>query len=172
MWAIVSPRTRSGSASPASPRPESSALYRGDLSAAAEHFHEAAGTTPVDAPSGPSTAVSLAAQAGLGATAARRTARRALSGPGRRGDTWACLIARYALALVDCQQGRRRRALRRARRTLASLHHQWPVPHAAALEQLISDIETGREARIHLPAGAPGRTDVPLRPLTLRLPSP
>lgn len=153
------------------------ALYRGDLTAAAEHFHEAAATTPVDAQSGPSTAVSLAAlavtQAGLGAPAARRTARRALSGPGLRGDSLACLMARYALALADCQQGRKGRALRRARRTLASLHHRWPVPHAApALEQLISDIESGRQARIHLPATEPGRSDAPVRRLVVRLPSP
>ncbi|MFC9244894.1 ATP-binding protein [Streptomyces sp. NPDC057136] len=153
------------------------ALYRGDLPAAAEHFHEAADTTPVDAPAGPSTAVSLAAlavaQAGLGATAARRTARRALSQPGLRGDTWASLIARYALALADYQQGRSGSALRRARRTLASLHHHWPVPHAApALEQLIHDIETGRQARIYLPATATNRTDVPPKHLIVCLPCP
>ena len=153
------------------------ALYRGDLAAAAEHFREAADTTPPHAPAGPSTAVSLAAlavaQAGLGTTTARHTARRALSQPGVRGDTWACLVARYALALSDHRQGRRSSALRRARRTLASLDDRRPVPHAApALKQLIHDIETGGPARIYVPAAEPHRTDVPLRRLLACLPCP
>ncbi|MGA5066451.1 hypothetical protein ACPB9E_22265 [Streptomyces exfoliatus] len=99
------------------------AMHRGDP--AAEHFQEAADTIPLGAPAGPSAAMSLAALAvvrsGIAPRAARRTARRVLTQSGVRGDSWACLVARYALALADHQEGRTGRALRRARRILASL---------------------------------------------------
>lgn len=153
------------------------AMHQGDPTAAAEHFQEAARTIPVQAPGGPSTAVSLAALAvarsGAAPRAARHTARRALTQPGVRIDTWACIVARYALALADHQEGRNGRALRRARRTLASLGHR-PAPHGttAALEQLIADIEAGRPARARLSPASPTGVIVPLPRLISRLPCP
>jgi predicted ATPase len=154
------------------------AMHQGDPAAAAEHFQEAVRAVPAQAPAGPSTAVSLAAlavaQSGEAPDAARHTARRALTQSGVRIDTWACIVARYALALADHQEGRKGRALRRARRTLASLDRHWPAPHGttAALEQLIADIEAGRPARARLCPDSPTGVAVPLPRLISRLPCP
>ncbi|WP_156722334.1 ATP-binding protein [Streptomyces apocyni] len=130
------------------------ALHRGDERAAAAHFQEAARTIPATAPGGPAPAVSLAAlalaQSGFAPGAAWASARRALAQPGIEGDAWACVVARYARAYVDHQQGRSGRAWHRARRVLAALDESLPAPcGVVALRQLIADIEAG--------AGAHGR---------------
>ncbi|WP_437070866.1 ATP-binding protein [Streptomyces sp. enrichment culture] len=132
------------------------ALRERDPVAAAAHFGEAADTIPPHSPGGPSAAVSLAAlavaQAAFDPAAARRSARRALSHPDVREDTWACLLARYARAFVDHRHGRRGRAWHRARRALAALDLELPAPlpapHGrAALHGLIADIESGTAGR-------------------------
>ncbi|MGC0330518.1 putative ATPase [Streptomyces sp. SAI-170] len=131
------------------------ALRERDSVAAAAHFKEAADIIPPHAPGGPSAAVSLAAlavaQTAFDPAAARRSARRALSHPDVREDTWACLLARYARAVVDHHHGRRGRAWHRARRALAALDLELPAPlpapHGrAALHVLITDIESGTTA--------------------------
>ncbi|MFF0203236.1 ATP-binding protein [Streptomyces sp. NPDC005017] len=136
------------------------ALRDGDAVAAAAHFREAADTVPPHAPGGPSAAVSLAAlavaEAAFDPAAARRSARRALSHPDVREDTWACLLARYARAFVDHRHGRRGRAWHRARRALAALDTDLPAPlpapHGrAALHGLIADIESGAAVRDRVP---------------------
>ncbi|MDG9717868.1 AAA family ATPase [Streptomyces sp. DH24] len=131
------------------------ALHLGDVRSAAEHFQEAAETIPPHAPGGPTPALSLAAravaQAAFAPGAARRTARRALRHPGIRQDLWACLVARYACAFVDHRAGHGGRAWRRARRALATLDPALPAPYgAAALRELVADIECGAEARFPL----------------------
>ncbi|MFI9151086.1 ATP-binding protein [Streptomyces sp. NPDC053367] len=142
------------------------ALRERDSVAAAAHFEEAADTIPPHAPGGPSAAVSLAAlavaQTAFDPAAARRSARRALSHPDVREDTWACLLARYARAVVDHRHGRRGRAWHRARRALAALDLELPAPEGrAALHGLITDIESGttpqdRPAFIPAPRGVAG----------------
>ncbi|MBT2440345.1 hypothetical protein J7E93_09530 [Streptomyces sp. ISL-36] len=143
------------------------ALREQDLQAAAEHFRQAADTTPVWAPGGPSPAISLAAlaviQAGFAPAAARRSARRALTQPGVREDAWATSVARYARAFVDHRLGSNGRAWRRAHRTVASLDPGLPAPHGAALlHELMADIEAGARGGPRLPSVAPGGTDEPL----------
>ncbi|MFJ5774982.1 ATP-binding protein [Streptomyces sp. NPDC093094] len=132
------------------------ALREHDAVAAAAHFREAADTVPAHAPGGPSAAVSLAAlavaESAFDPAAARRSARRALSHPDVREDTWACLLARYARAVVDHRHGRRGRAWHRARRALAALDLELPAPlpaphGCAALHGLIADIESGAAGR-------------------------
>ncbi|MFI6638691.1 ATP-binding protein [Streptomyces sp. NPDC050504] len=144
------------------------ALYEGDPRTAAEHFAEAVDTIPELAPGGPSQAVGLAAlavaQAFFAPAAARRAAHRALTGPGLRNDAWACVIARYAKALVDHLEGRGGRARSRARRTLAALDDSVPAPHSsAALRRLIADIEAGVQ-------GSPRAFPVPLPRTVVVLP--
>ncbi|MFD5264565.1 ATP-binding protein [Streptomyces sp. NPDC058335] len=132
------------------------ALHEGDHRAAADHFEEAARTTPDHAFGGPPPAVSLAAravaQAAFAPAAARRTARRALTRSGVRDDAWAALVARYAKAFVDHHQGRSAGARNRARRALATLDGTLPASHVGvALRALAADIESGTKARPHLP---------------------
>ncbi|MFE2737461.1 AAA family ATPase [Streptomyces sp. NPDC059349] len=124
------------------------ALHEGDLERATEQFQEAASTIPPHVSGGLPPAVSLAAlavtQAEQSPRAARRSARRALSQPGIRGDAWACLVARYAQAFVDHSDGRTGRARLRAHRALAALDGRLPAPHGcAALRDLITDIDRG-----------------------------
>ncbi|MGW2531881.1 hypothetical protein ACWC10_33225, partial [Streptomyces sp. NPDC001595] len=123
-------------------------LLARDAPAAAAHFREAADTIPPHAPGGPSPAVSRAAaavaQAGFAPDAARRDARRALTEPGVRDDTWACLLARYARAYVDHRTGRNARAWNRAHRALGGPHTEPAAPEIrAALRQLMAEVETG-----------------------------
>ncbi|MFI0975944.1 ATP-binding protein [Streptomyces sp. NPDC021093] len=127
------------------------ALGEGEARVAAEYFDQAARTVPARVSGGPSAVVSLAALAvarsGFAPRAAQRAARRALTRPGVRGDTWACALARYALALVDHQHGRSGRAWRRAHRALASLDGTLPGPHGpAALRQLFTAVEAAAGA--------------------------
>ncbi|MFG2332428.1 ATP-binding protein [Streptomyces sp. NPDC048604] len=134
------------------------ALYRGEPGRAAECFRMAADTVPPLAPGGPSPAVSLAALAvtlaGHAPRAARRSARRALRQPGIRSDSWSCLVARYASAFVDHQDGRGSRAWRRARRALDTLDERSPEPHGtAALRRLLADVESGVPSAVHAPPG-------------------
>lgn len=124
------------------------ALHEGDLERATEQFQEAASMIPPHVSGGLPPAVSLAAlavaQAEQSPRAARRSARRALSQPGMRGDAWACLVARYAQAFVDHSDGRTGRARLRAHRALAALDGRLPAPHGcAALRDLITDIDRG-----------------------------
>ncbi|GGI95725.1 ATP-binding protein [Streptomyces brasiliensis] len=131
------------------------ALCEYDAETAAEHFREAADTTPLHAPGGPSPAVSQASLAMVQATfaprAARRSARRAMTHPGTRDDAWASLLARYAQAFLEHRRGHGGRARQRAHRALADLDPRLPAPHAAAgLNQLIADIETGTRGGLHL----------------------
>ncbi|AVH60366.1 hypothetical protein C4B68_36375 [Streptomyces dengpaensis] len=140
------------------------ALCEGDPVAASEHFQEAARTIPARASGGPSPAASLAAlavaQADFAPRAARRTARRALAQTDIRGDAWACVLARYAKAFVDHRHGHSGRAWHRAQRTLAALDTNVPDPYgAAALRQLIADIETGTPGHL-----APGHLCTPYVP--------
>ncbi|MEU8891588.1 AAA family ATPase [Streptomyces sp. NPDC048442] len=135
------------------------ALGEGEVRAAAEYFDQAARTVPAQASGGPSAVVSLAALAvarsDFAPRAAQRAARRALTHPGVRSDTWACALARYAQALVDHQHGRSGRAWRRAHRALASLDGTLPGPHGpAALSELFTAIETEAEAEAEAAAGA------------------
>lgn len=146
------------------------ALHEGDARTAAEHFGEAVRTIPELAPGGPSQAVALAAlavaQASFAPGAARHAARRALAQPGIRGDAWACVVARYAKALVDHLEGHSGRAWRRAGRTLAALDDAVPAPHtSAALRRLIADIEAGVQ-------GPSCALPVPLPRKTVALPEP
>lgn len=132
------------------------ALHRQDERAAAEHFRQAADLIPPYAPGGPSAAVSHAAlavvQAGPAPHRAQRSARRAFTVPGVREDAWATAVARCAGAYVDHRSGHSGRARQRARRALAALDPELPAPHvAAALRQLISDIESGSRSRRRLP---------------------
>ncbi|MGW0186268.1 ATP-binding protein [Streptomyces sp. NPDC003362] len=127
------------------------ALHEHDAPAAAAHFQQAADGIPYGAPGGPSPAVSRAAaavaQAAFAPGAARRSARRALADPDVRDDTWACLLARYAQAVVDQRDGHRGRAWHRARRALGGLPAGPPSPQVvAALRQLVADIESGAPA--------------------------
>ncbi|MFB7992713.1 AAA family ATPase [Streptomyces sp. NPDC056002] len=131
------------------------ALHEGDLERAIQQFHEAASTIPPHVSGGLPPAVSMAAlavtQAEQSPRAARRSARRALSQPGIRGDAWACLVARYAQAFVDHSDGRTGRARLRAHRALAALDGRLPAPQGcAALRDLITDIDRG--SRSGLPA--------------------
>ncbi|RFC77095.1 AAA family ATPase [Streptomyces sp. AcE210] len=124
------------------------ALHEGDLERATEQFQEAANTIPPHVSGGLPPSVSLAAlavtQAERSPRAARRSARRALSQPGIRGDAWACLVARYAQAFVDHSDGRTGRARLRAHRALAALDGRLPAPYGcAALRDLITDIDRG-----------------------------
>ncbi|MGW0136750.1 ATP-binding protein [Streptomyces sp. NPDC003299] len=126
------------------------AVRRHDPRAAAEHFAEAAQSIPPGAPGGPSASVALSAlalaQTAFAPAAARRSARRALSRPETRDDPWACLVARWARAVVDHHQGRTARAWHRGRRALADLDGQPSPLGAAALRRLIGEIEAGRPA--------------------------
>ncbi|MEW2166044.1 hypothetical protein AB0912_24025 [Streptomyces sp. NPDC007084] len=120
------------------------ALHEGNARAAARHFEEAARTDSGILGSGPSPAVSLAAQAvaqtSFDPDAARRTARRALTQPNLRDDSWAALVAHYAKAYVDLNQGRGGRARRRAQRVLSALDPALPEPRGGeALRRLITD---------------------------------
>ncbi|MZD08890.1 hypothetical protein GTW43_28000, partial [Streptomyces sp. SID5785] len=73
------------------------ALRRGDTPAAATHFADTAALIPARVPAGPSPAVSLAAlaiaRAGYDPRGALHAARRAVSWPGVRDDSWANLVA-------------------------------------------------------------------------------
>ncbi|MEV6107045.1 hypothetical protein AB0M28_20365 [Streptomyces sp. NPDC051940] len=127
------------------------AWQRGDAEAAAQLFGDAAQAVPLHAPGGPSAAVSRTLLAlVLAATRparARQTARRVLTEPGVRGDTWACFLARYALAHLDHQAGRSARAWRRTHRMLADLDEQTPTSQGAlVLHRLLDDIAAGRPA--------------------------
>ncbi|MFE7954730.1 hypothetical protein [Streptomyces sp. NPDC057413] len=126
------------------------AVRRHDPRAAAEHFAEAAQAIPPGAPGGPAPSVAVSAlalaQTAFAPAAARRSARRALSGPETRDDPWACLVARWARAVVDHHQGRTARAWHRGRRALADLDGQPSPLGAAALRRLIGEIEAGRPA--------------------------
>lgn len=126
------------------------AVRRHDPRAAAEHFAEAAQSIPPGAPGGPAPSVALSAlalaQTAFAPAAARRSARRALSRPETRDDPWACLVARWARAVVDHHQGRTARAWHRGRRALADLDGQPSPLGAAALRRLIGEIEAGRPA--------------------------
>ncbi|MDI3098935.1 hypothetical protein QJ054_17970 [Streptomyces sp. AN-3] len=153
------------------------ALYAGDPRAAAGHFAEAACLVPPGTPSGPSPAVSLAAQAlceaAFAHTAAARTAHRVLAHPDFRDDAWAVLTARYVQAYVDHCHGRGGRARSRARRALALLDSTVPEPLGAqALRVLVTDIDAGRPheprptALLSCAAAAPGGTPVDSAPAT------
>ncbi len=128
------------------------ALREGDARTAAEQFAQAAALIPPHTPNGPSAAVSLAAQALAEASfapgAARRSAHRALAGPGLRGDAWATLTARYVQALLDHRSGRGVRARTRALRALGAVDRDLTAPHGhAALLALVAEIEV-RSAEI------------------------
>ncbi|MFH8533849.1 ATP-binding protein [Streptomyces tendae] len=132
--------------------------------AAAPHFREAADTIPPGAPGGPSSAVSRAAlavaQSDFDPSAARHSCRRALTESHRYGDAWATLVARHARAVVDDRLGRSGRAWHRARRALASVAARPAAPAvAAALRELIRDIETRPPARPPRPTAAAPKGD-------------
>lgn len=129
------------------------ALHGGEAEAAAEHFAQAAALIPVGAAGGPSSAVSLAAQAVAEAAfapgAASRTARRVLARPDLRGDAWAVLTARCAQACADHRRGRGSRARNRATRALASLDGALPEPLVAqTLRALITAVEAGHTFQV------------------------
>ncbi|MHC5907745.1 ATP-binding protein, partial [Streptomyces sp. S6] len=112
-------------------------------------FAQAADLIPPDAPGGPSPAVSLAAlaivQSYRSPRTARRTAHRALCVPDAAADSWANLIARYALAVID-HPTHPSRTWHRARRALATIDTRIDAPQGtAALLRLIADVECGRE---------------------------
>ncbi|MHC0430610.1 ATP-binding protein [Streptomyces sp. O3] len=148
------------------------ALHRGDDRSAAAHFQQAAEIIPALAPGGPTPAVSLAAlalaQSAFDPGAAMSSARRALAQPGIRGDSWARVVARYARAYVDHRHGRSGRAWHRAHRALAALdtavreENAVAASGAAALRQLIADIETGAPGRPRLLSVPRARTSEPV----------
>ncbi|MFC7220779.1 ATP-binding protein [Streptomyces polyrhachis] len=125
------------------------ALQHGDLGAAAQLLDEAADTIPAHSFGGPSAAAALAVLALLRAhtlhPAARTTARRVLTDPALRGDTWACWMARYALAVHDARRGREAAAHRRAERLLAVRGPSVVTARqTTALRRTLRDIERGR----------------------------
>ncbi|QNP68977.1 hypothetical protein IAG44_05615 [Streptomyces roseirectus] len=118
------------------------------LAAAESCFAQAADLIPPDAPGGPAPAVSLAAlaivQSSTAPRKARRTAHRALAGPGAAADTWSTLLSRYALAVTD-HPAHPSRTWHRARRALATVDTRVDAPQGtAALLRLIADVERGR----------------------------
>ncbi|MFF1511306.1 AAA family ATPase [Streptomyces sp. NPDC058326] len=137
------------------------AWRRHDLATAAEHYRQAAGTIPEDAPGGPGPMVSLAALAVVrthtAPALAARTARRALAQRAGGHDSWAAALAHYALAVADHRAGHTGRARHRARRALGYLDARLDAPQARTALRSLLDLVDPRTApsprpRVRLPA--------------------
>lgn len=137
------------------------ALTLGDHAQAAELFEQACVLAPDHATGGPGRAVYLAALAVARRDSEPRTAHRAalaaLAQPGLRDDVWSRMHARYALTLVDHDNGRTARAWTRAHRAVRDEDSATCAPQAhAALRSLLTVLRTGQPTGDHVIPGLTG----------------